>query len=343
MPKIPHAVTRDEVAKEARVSAATVSYVVNNGPRPVAPETRTKVLAAIQKLGYRPNAVARNLRMQHTSTIGLIIPDTYNPFFAEVARGVEQVAFENNMTVVLCHSDYKLERELQYIEVLQAERAAGVIWFPATNSTEPAIRVSNYGMPLVVLDRVLPGVRAPFVVADNFLGGYLATKHLIELGHKTIACIIRPMVLSHSSERIRGYRQALEDHGIPFDETLLVTGGFRLEDGRHAALEILKLPSKPTAIFAYNDFMALGAMRAIHEKSIPIPGSISIVGFDDIPQSAYTSPALTTVSQPKLEMGRQGGSLLLDVMEGRTISLKDNAPLSVKLILRESTGACSRG
>jgi LacI family transcriptional regulator len=341
MPKLPHAVTRDEVAKEANVSAATVSYVVNNGPRPVAPETRNKVLAAIQKLGYRPNAVARNLRMQHTSTIGLIIPDTYNPFFAEVARGVEQIAFENNMTVVLCHSDYKLERELQYIEVLQAERAAGVIWFPATNSTEPAIRMSNYGMPLVVLDRILAGVRAPFVVADNFLGGYLATKHLIELGHKVIACITRPMVLSHSSERIRGYRQALIDHDIPFNESLLITGGLRLEDGRNAGFQILEHPLKPTAIFAYNDFMAIGAMRAIHEKAVPIPTSISIVGFDDIPQAAFTSPALTTVSQPKLEMGRQGGALLLDVMDGRTISLKDNAPLSVKLVVRESTGACS--
>jgi LacI family transcriptional regulator len=341
MPKLPHAVTRDEVAKEANVSAATVSYVVNNGPRPVAPETRNKVLAAIQKLGYRPNAVARNLRMQHTSTIGLIIPDTYNPFFAEVARGVEQIAFENNMTVVLCHSDYKLERELQYIEVLQAERAAGVIWFPATNSTEPAIRVGNYGMPLVILDRILAGVRAPFVVADNFLGGYLATKHLIELGHKVIACITRPMVLSHSSERIRGYRQALIDHDIPFNESLLITGGLRLEDGRNAGFQILEHPLKPTAIFAYNDFMAIGAMRAIHEKAVPIPTSISIVGFDDIPQAAFTSPALTTVSQPKLEMGRQGGALLLDVMDGRTISLKDNAPLSVKLVVRESTGACS--
>jgi LacI family transcriptional regulator len=340
MTKIPHSVTRDEVAKDANVSAATVSYVVNNGPRPVAPETRNKVLASIQKLGYRPNAVARNLRMQHTSTIGLIIPDTYNPFFAEVARGVEQIAFENNMTVVLCHSDYKLDRELQYIEVLQAERAAGVIWFPATNSTEPAIRVSSYGMPLVVLDRILAGVRAPFVVADNFLGGYLATKHLIELGHRVIACITRPMAQSHSSERIRGYRQALIDHNIPYSEALLINGGLRLEEGRDAGLEVLKHPLKPTAIFAYNDFMAIGAMRAIHEKSIPIPRSISLVGFDDIPLAAFTFPALTTVSQPKLEMGRQGAALLLDIMDGRTISLKDNAPLPVKLVVRESTGKC---
>jgi LacI family transcriptional regulator len=341
MPQKHHAITRDEVAKAANVSAATVSYVVNNGPRPVATETRARVQEAIQKLGYKPNAMARNLRLQYSSTIGLIIPDTYNPFFAEVARGVEQIAFEHNLTVVLCHSDYKLERELQYIEVLQAERAAGVIWFPASNSTEPAVRVGNYGMPLVVLDRVLPGVRTPSVVADNFLGGYLATQHLIERGHRVIACITRPMVLSHSSERIRGYRQALIDHDIPFDESLLVTGGFRLEDGCKAALEIFQNPRKPSAIFAYNDFMAIGAMRAAHEKSIAIPRSLSVVGFDDIPQAAFTCPALTTISQPKLEMGRQGASLLLDVMEGRSISLKENSPLSVKLVERESTGIYS--
>jgi LacI family transcriptional regulator len=277
--------------------------------------------------------------MQHTSTIGLIIPDTYNPFFAEVARGVEQIAFENNLTVVLCHSDYKLERELRYIEVLQAERAAGVIWFPATSSTEPAIRVGNYGMPLVVLDRVLAGIRAPSVVADNFLGGYLATQHLIELGHKTIACITRPKELSHSSERIRGYRQALNDHGIPLDESLMVIGGFHLDDGRKAALEIFRHPNRPTAIFAYNDFMAIGAMRAAYEMKIGIPKKLSVVGFDDVPQAAYATPALTTISQPKLAMGRQGASLLLDVIEGRTISIKDNGPLPVKLIVRESTGS----
>jgi DNA-binding LacI/PurR family transcriptional regulator len=149
------------------------------------------------------------------------------------------------------------------------------------------------------------------------------------------------MVLSHSSERIRGYRQALIDHDIPFDESLLVTGGFRLEDCCKAALEIFQNPRKPSAIFAYNDFMAIGAMRAAHEKSIAIPRSLSVVGFDDIPQAAFTCPALTTISQPKLEMGRQGASLLLDVMEGRSISLKENSPLSVKLVERESTGIYS--
>jgi LacI family transcriptional regulator len=341
MSKKSHTVTRDDVALAAKVSSATVSYVVNNGPRPVATETRKKVLEVIQQLGYKPNAVARNLRLQHSTTIGLIIPDTYNPYFAEVARGVEQVAFDNGLTVVLCHSDYKLERELHYVEVLQRERAAGVIWFPATSSSEPAVRMDRYGIPLVVLDRILQGVRAPSVVADNFLGGYMAAQHLIELGHRVIGSITRPLVLYHTSERLRGFRAAMKEHHLEIDETLIVRGGFRLDDGCTAARELLTRAPRPTAIFAYNDFMAIGTLRFACEMGLQVPRQLSVVGFDDIPQAAFTCPALTTISQPKLEMGHEGANLLLEMMEGRTITSNQDAPLPVKLIIRESTAAPS--
>jgi LacI family transcriptional regulator len=336
-----HAVTRNEVAHAAGVSSALVSYVVNNGPRPVAPETRKKILAAIQQLGYKPNAMARNLRLQHSTTIGLIVPDIHNPYFAEVARGVEQMASENGLTMILCHSDYKLEGELHYVEVLQAERSAGVIWFPATNSAKPAEQMANYGMPLVVLDRVVPSVRAPAVVADNFRGGYLATQHLIELGHRVIGCITRPMELYHSSERIRGFRAAMKDNWINVDESLLVGGGFRLDDGCIAAKRLMKNSPPPTAIFAYNDFMAIGALRAAYELGLKVPDDLSIVGFDDIPQAAFTCPALTTISQPKFEMGREGVALLLEAMKEPMLISNPNAPLPVKLIIRESTGSHS--
>jgi len=334
-------VTRDEVARAAGVSSATVSYVVNNGPRPVANETRKKVLDAIQQLGYKPNAMARNLRLQHSTTIGLIVPDIHNPYFAEVARGVEQMASENGLTMVLCHSDYKLEGELHYVEVLQTERSAGVIWFPATNSAEPALRIADYGMPLVVLDRVVPGVRAPAVVADNYLGGYLAARHLIDLGHRVIGCITRPTELYHSTERVRGFRQALNDKHIEMNAALLVNGGFRLDDGCDAAKKLIAASPRPTAIFAYNDFMAIGALRAAFELGLKVPDDLAIVGFDDIPQAAFTCPALTTISQPKLEMGRNGVALLIEEMEEPSLSSNPNPPLAVKLIVRESTGSLS--
>ena len=332
-------VTRDDVARVARVSAATVSYVVNNGPRPVAPETRKRVLQAIERLGYKPNAIARNLRLRRSATIGLIVPDTHNPYFAEVARGVEQMASENDLTVILCHSDYKLERELHYVDVLRTERAAGVIWFPATNSPEPGVQLDSYGMPLVVLDRTASEVQAPAVIADNFLGGYLATKHLIDLGHRVFSCITRPEALHHSSERIRGFRAALTEHNIDFDESLITRGGFHLEDGRAAAEQIMRHSSRPTAIFAYNDIMAIGALRAAYEMGFKVPEDLSVVGFDDIPQAAFTCPALTTVSQPKIEMGRQGVALMVDILHGKNIDRGAAPPLPVKLIVRESTGA----
>lgn len=326
-----------DVAEQAGVSVATVSHVINE-TRPVSDELRQRVLAAMDKLDYQPNALARSLRRQRTSTLGLIIPDTNNPYFAEVARGIEQVAFEHDFTVILCHSDYSPERELQYVDVLRAERAAGAIWIPATEDCEAAKRLVEYEVPLIVLDRRVSEIESPSVVADNFRGGYAATEHLITLGHRRIGCIARPVGLSHSQDRILGYQAALRDYELPLDEALIARGGFRLEDGRRATFHLLDLESPPTAIFAFNDIMAIGALRAAHERELRVPQDFSIVGFDDIPQAAFTCPALTTVSQPKFDMGRRGAELLLDLVAGKRPPTEADAPLEVRLVVRESTG-----
>lgn len=326
-----------DVAERADVSVATVSHVINE-TRPVSDELRQRVLAAMDELGYQPNALARSLRRQRTSTLGLIIPDTNNPYFAEVARGVEQVAFERDFTVILCHSDYSVKRELQYVDVLRAERAAGVIWIPATENCEPAKRLAEYGVPLVVLDRRVPEVQCLSVLADNFRGGYIATEHLIGLGHHRIGCIARPVGLSHSQDRILGYQAALRDHSLPDDESLIAKGGFRLENGRKATFCLLDMEPPPTAIFAYNDIMAIGALRAVHERGLRVPEDFSVVGFDDIPQAAFTCPALTTVSQPKLDMGCRGAELLLDLIARKTPPDEVADLLEVQLVVRESTG-----
>jgi LacI family transcriptional regulator len=334
-------VTRNDVAKEAGVSPATVSYVINNGPRPVATETRQKVLEAIQRLGYHPNAVARSLRLQRTSIIGLILPDTQNPYFAEVIRGVEKVTFERGFSLMLCHSDYILEREIHYTNVLQTERTAGVLWFPATGDPQPASMLREYDIPFVILDRIVGDYNYPAVITNNFRGGYLATQHLIQLGHRRIACIARPIDLYHSQERVRGYQAALSDYGIPIDEKYIVRGGFQLADGRSAAYHLLELDPAPTSIFAYNDFMAIGALRAARDLQLQIPEDVSIVGFDDIPQSSYTYPSLTTVRQPKFEMGHHGAELLLSIITGAELPSHAGQPLEVELIVRESSAAIS--
>lgn len=332
-------VTRDDVAHHAGVSSSTVSYVVNNGPRPVSKYTREKVLRAIKELGYRPDAVARNLRRQATNTVGLIIPDTCNTYFAEVAEGIESVAYEKNYMVVFCNSNYKLERELSYIDHLYSERAAGIIIIPATSSAEPMNLLHKYKIPTVSLDRSAGGVDVPSVIANNFHGGFLATEHLLSLGHKRIACISRPVDLSHAEDRVRGYLAALEDAGIQHDPSLLARGGFRMENGKLAMKQLLDLAEPPTAVFCYNDMMAIGALRYAHERGLSVPGDISVVGFDDITESSYTCPALTTIHQDKFKMGRSGMKLLLDLInkkiEDEPIKLP---PLELKLVVRESTG-----
>jgi DNA-binding LacI/PurR family transcriptional regulator len=332
------AVTSEDVAQLAGVSRATVSYVVNNGPRPVAHETRQRVLQAIQKLGYQPNAVARNLRMQRSSTLGLIVPDTHNPYFSEVARGIERIAFERGYTVFLCHSGSDLASEIKYIDMLHAQRVAGIIWIPGTADFTPYQRLSGYGINTVIIDRLVPNDKVPAVTADNLRGGILATEHLIDLGHRRIGYISRPVDLSHSKGRFQGYQDALQQAGIAFDPDLVVKGGFVLEDGRQAVNHLLALPEPPTAVFAYNDIMAIGALRALHENGLRVPDDFSLVGFDDIAQASFTCPSLTTVYLPKYEMGQRGAELLIALIEKKKPDARVLRPLDVELVVRESTG-----
>ena len=331
-------VTSSDVARLAGVSRATVSYVVNNGPRPVSEEVKARVVTAIQQLGYQPNAVARNLRLQRTSTLGLVVPDTHNPYFSEVGQGVERVAFENGYTVFLCHSGYQLDLEMQYVDLLHSQRVAGVIWIPGTADFSPYYKLNEYDVRTVVIDRLNPDSSVPGLIADNFHGGYLATRHLLDLGHRRIGYIRRAVDLSHSRGRFQGYLAALKELGIEEDESLVATGGFVLEDGYRATKELLGIQNPPTALFAYNDMMAIGALRALHELGKSVPGDFSVVGFDDIAQSTYTCPSLTTISSPKYKMGQQAADLLISLIEERENHEKVQSILDVNLIVRESTG-----
>jgi LacI family transcriptional regulator len=335
------AATSVDVARLAGVSRATVSYVINNGPRPVSEETRSRVLAAIRQLNYQPNAIARNLRLQRTSTLGLIVPDTHNPYFSEVARGIETVAFERGYTVVLCHSSAQLDREMQYVDLLLAQRVAGVIWIPGSANFGPYKKLKENNIQTVVIDRIIPNEMVPAVMADNFNGGYLATEHLIGLGHRRIGYVGRSVDLSHSRQRFEGYQAALQAHQINFEDDYVVQGGYVLDDGRRAVNQLLSLINPPTALFAYSDMMAIGALRALHEAGVRVPQDFSVIGFDDIAQSEFTCPALTTIHLPKTEMGERGAQLLISLIEKRKPVKSLTSPLQVKLIIRESTGpAC---
>jgi len=333
--------TRDDVARNAGVSPATVSYVINNGPRNVANETREKVLQAIKELGYQPNALARNLRMQKSNSLGLIIPDNKNTFFAEVALGVEQVAFENNLNVIMCHSAYRLDREIAYIQMLISHQVAGVIWIPCTEEAIAAKQLKMFHKPFVLVDRIVKNLKSPSITVDNFQAGLLITQHLVNLGHKKIGYIDRPVDLSNSIERFRGYRTALKHANIPFDPSLVVRGGFRHEDGSTACKILLSLQCPPTCIIAYNDMNAIGAMNAAQELGLRVPDDISFGGIDDISHAEFSFPALTTVAVPKFEMGALSTKLLIALINDELPEDQWNNCLGVHLKIRSSTSVPS--
>ena len=324
-----------DVAEQAGVSVTTVSHVINNS-RPVNPETRTRVEQAMQVLGYHPNVLARSLRRGKTQTIGVILPDNANPYFAEVARGIEDTSFSQGYSVVLCNSDNNLEKEHLYTNVLIEKQVDGIIFVAAGLSEENINNLQKRGVPSVLVDRQVPGVQLDSVFADNRVGGYLATNHLINLKHRSIACITGPKGVRSSSERIAGYLQALDAAGIPTNPGWVVEGDFQYQSGYSAAQQLFKAGATPSAIFACNDLMAIGAYRYAHENQLNIPGDISIIGFDDIRLAEYTNPPLTTIHQSKDRMGALAAEMLLERIANGNLAFRHEI-VAVQLVVRSST------
>lgn len=329
-----------DVAQRAGVSISTVSHVVNNS-RAVSEGARYRVLQAMDELGYKPNALARSLRRRQTNSIGLIVPDSTNPFFAEVARGIEDASFDQNYSVILCNSDGDLDKQAIYTDLLIGRQVAGILFVAAGVSTELVEDLHRRRVPLVVIDREVPGVAVDTVLTNHYQGGFLATQHLIDLGHRRIACISAGSELSPSAERVTGYRDALKANGIAFDKSLVVRGDFQYESGYHATHKLLQRNSPPTAVFAINDLMAVGCIRAVTERGSHVPEQISVVGFDDVRLASFSNPPLTTIAQPKREIGE----LATEILFARIHDL-DAPPrferLETTLIVRRSTTKCKK-
>jgi LacI family transcriptional regulator len=336
--------TQEDVARLAGVSRATVSYVINNrtdGNVRISEETRCRVLDAVKELGYRPNVLARSLRQGQTHTIGMIVPDNTNPFFAEVARGVEDTSFQQGYSVILCNSDSDPDKELLYTNVLAEKRVDGILFVAVGMSAERICGLQERRMPVVVVDRDIPDVAVDSVMTANERGGWLATRHLIELGHRRIGCIAGPSDVTPSAERGTGYRQALREAVLSVEEELIMRGDFQYESGYQAARQLLSMDDPPTAIFACNDLMAIGAISAAVELGRQVPADLSVVGFDDVPLASFANPALTTVVQPKHEIGVVAATMLLERMQD-----PDKPPrrrmLNTKLVVRKSTAPARR-
>jgi LacI family transcriptional regulator len=295
----------------------------------------------MDELGYRPNLLARSLRRGETHTVGMILPDSANPFFAEVARGAGDAAFECGYSLILCSSDGDLNKELLYTNVLTEKRVDGIIFVAAGVSTGHICALQERRIPLVVVDREIPNVAVDLVLADNVRGGKLATYHLIRLGHRRIACITGPSDLTPSAGRVTGYRQALDEGGVLVDETLIVKGNFQYKSGYQATRQLLEASAPPSAIFACNDLMAIGVMSAAMEMGLRIPADLSVVGFDDVALASFTNPALTTVSQPKYEMGTLAFSVLLERIQNYDMPPRRRL-LDTDLLIRKSTAPVAR-
>ncbi|HSG17795.1 MAG TPA: LacI family DNA-binding transcriptional regulator [Anaerolineae bacterium] len=326
-----------DVAERAGLSVTTVSHVINNS-RTVSDASRQRVLQAMEELDYRPNALARSLRRQQTNTIGMIVPDSANPFFAEIARAIEDASFAQNYSVILCNSEGDLEKQRTYTNVLIEKRVAGILFVAAGISTELINDLWRRRVPLVVIDREVPGVEVDTVLTNHAQGGRLATQHLINLGHRRIACISGSSQLSPSSERVTGYRDALKANELALDEDLVVRGDFQYESGYEATHQLLRRETPPTAIFACNDLMAVGCISAAAVLGYDVPIDLSVVGFDDVRLASFTNPLLTTVAQPKHEISRLATEMLLERI-GDPDARPRFARLDTELRLRNSTAA----
>jgi LacI family transcriptional regulator len=328
-------VTIRDVAAQAGVSATTVSHVVNE-TRPVSPAVRDRVLAAMVQLGYQPNALARSLRRKQTHTLGMIVPDSANPFFAEVARGIEDASFQLGYSAILCNSEGDPARERFYLDLLSKKQVDGIVLVAAGETSGQDLPPHVREIPMVVIDRAVVGLQVDCILADNAGGGRLATRHLVELGHRRIGCVAGPDGLTPSTERLQGYRRALQEASLPADEALVVRGDFHDQGGFDGALRLLELPHPPTAIFACNDLMAIGAVAAALRAGRSVPSTLSVVGFDDIHLSAFLNPPLTTVAQPKFRLGELACRLLSERLADRSLAPRHQL-LGVQLVLRQTT------
>ncbi len=331
-------ITRKDVARLAGVSTATVSYVVNDGPRPVALETREKVLWAIKVLGYKPNKLANHLARKKTRTVALVVPDNTNPFFAELARSIQHAAFAAGYHIILCNSDRAPDRELSYFDLFQAKHIDGILLVTSGLSPELLDRVSELEIPIVAVDREVPGLAVDAIMVDNTVAAELVTEHLLQHGHSRVACIGGPTHLPNAVQRVNGYRQALQLHGIQPEENLVCAAEFTVEGGYEAGKWLLHNGFRPTAIFAGDDQIAAGVLHAARDLGVDVPRELAVAGFDDTFVAKISSPKLTTVAQPVGEMSRVAVSTLLERINGTLSGLPHRTTLQGSLVVRESCG-----
>lgn len=328
-------VTIDDVAELAGVSYQTVSRVINNSPN-VKDETRERVQKVIAETGYRPSHIARSLVSARTATIGLIIPDISNPFFSAVARGADQVASDQGYSILLCNASEDASREIDLLNLLHERYVDGVIVCGSRQEDAPLTEALSQFRAAVLVNRRLEGGSIPAVLIDDALGGVMITQHLLQLGHKAIGFVAGPKTSYSGRERLRGYKQALAGADIEpqpgwVQHCLPTTAA-----GEESTNLLLNANPELSALFCYNDLVALGALRQCATLGYHVPGDIAVTGFDDIMLAGVVTPALTTCHVPRAEIGSRAVTMLLDCIDNE-IDRCDEVVIKPELVIRDST------
>ncbi|GMK42581.1 HTH-type transcriptional regulator DegA [Paenibacillus sp. CCS19] len=325
-----------DIAQAAGVSIATVSNVLN-GKGKVSQERRQQILRIMDELNYKPSAIASALTSKRTYTLGLLVPDISNPFFAEIARAVEDEGQRLGYSVLICSTDNKDEKTARYSALLRQKSVDGVIIGTGINELSALSPLLKKNIPVAFIARDYPAEDIPSVIIDDYAGGAAAAVHLIELGHRRLAILAEPDTISSSRERVRGFRETAAAAGVEIEDALIVAAS-ELRDGKQQAALLLSSEGtgRPSAIFCCNDLLAIGALQAARELHVDVPQHCSIVGFDDTILASVTDPALTTVAQPIAQMGQAVVQLLVDHME-RPDEPRRRIVLPPRLIVRQST------
>jgi len=328
--------TMKQVAQRAGVSISTVSHVINN-TRVVSSDVRARVQRVIDELRYIPSAVARSLKNDKTDTIGVLVPNNSNPYFAELIRWIEDAAFQRGYNMILCNAHGGADKQTAYLRLLMEKRIDGLVLVASGADDEQELMLRHEAVPIVQLERALPGLEADVVYAGQEEGAWQATRHLIGLGRRAIACVSGPPDLPRARERVAGYLRAMAEAGLEVPPGRVVHDAFTSAGGHAAFSRLLDQPHPPSAVFVTSDLMALGGLCAAGRLGLRIPAELSVIGYDDIEGAGYASPPLTTVAPPKRDMARLAIELLIERIRGNARPLHREA-LGSTLVVRASTG-----
>jgi len=327
--------TITDVAREARVSASTVSHVINE-TRYVSDEVKQRVHAAMEALNYQPNVIARSLRTRETLTVGVVVSDVTNPFFTSIVRAIEDEVLKQGYSIILCDTDEKPEREQAYLRLLMGRRVDGLIVAPSSGNADLLRSAIESGLPVVLLDRSIPGLTADVVLSDNESGAFDAVSYLIGMGHRRIGIIAGRLEVSTGADRMAGYVRAIRTHGIPADESLIEVAKFKRDIAYDKTMKMLNRAEPPTALFVCNNVMTAGTMAALKAAGKKVPEDISVIGFDDSEWAALMDPPLTVVAQPIVELGTRAAQMLMRRISRGRVKTPRAVVLKPELIVRDS-------